>query len=69
MLSIESGAERLYQIPGTVPSPSDFSSGDRFAPRSLRPDADPEQKLVFTPVEGDSDHLWASHLTTAQETA
>lgn len=69
VLSIESGAERLYQIPGTVPSPSDFSSGDRFAPRSLRPDADPEQKLVFTPVEGDSDHLWASHLTTAQETA
>ncbi|MFW0111433.1 dipeptide/oligopeptide/nickel ABC transporter permease/ATP-binding protein [Rothia sp. CCM 9417] len=69
VLSIESGAERLYQIPGTVPSPSDFSAGDRFAPRSLRPDADPEQKLVFTPVEGDSDHLWASHLTTAQETA
>lgn len=72
VLSIESGSERLYQIPGTVPSPSDFATGDRFAPRSQRPDADPEQKLVFTPVPGDTDHHWASHLapaTTSQETA
>lgn len=72
VLSIESGSERLYQIPGTVPSPSDFATGDRFAPRSQRPDANPQQKLVFTPVTGDTDHHWASHLApapTSQETA
>jgi peptide/nickel transport system permease protein len=41
VLSIESGAERLHQVPGTVPSPRDFALGDRFAPRSLDPAADP----------------------------
>src|SRR5699024_3376154 len=41
VLSIEAGAERLHQVPGTVPSPRDFASGDRFAPRSLDPSADP----------------------------
>ncbi|RFA16346.1 ABC transporter [Subtercola boreus] len=35
VLSIEDGAERLHQIPGMVPSPRDFASGDRFAARSL----------------------------------
>ncbi|GGK77737.1 dipeptide/oligopeptide/nickel ABC transporter permease/ATP-binding protein [Ornithinimicrobium pekingense] len=35
VLSIESGAERLHQVPGTVPSPQDFVHGDRFAPRSV----------------------------------
>lgn len=69
VLSIESGSERLYQIPGTVPSPGDFAPGDRFAPRSQREDADPNQQLVFTPVEGESDHYWASHLPTAKEMA
>ena len=55
-------ATRLYQIPGSVPSPYDFATGDRFASRSLRPDANPEQKLVLTAVEGEPSHLWASHL-------
>ena len=41
VLSIEAGAERLHQVPGTVPSPRDFAPGDRFAPRSLDPAADP----------------------------
>ena len=41
VLSIEAGAERLHQVPGTVPSPRDFAVGDRFAPRSLDPSADP----------------------------
>ena len=41
VLSIEAGAERLHQVPGTVPSPRDFARGDRFAPRSLDPSADP----------------------------
>ena len=66
VLSIEADAARLHQIPGTVPSPLDFATGDRFAARSLRPDADPHQKLVLTPVASangeDTDHYWASHL-------
>ena len=60
VLSIEAGAERLHQIQGTVPSPRDFAPGDRFAERSLRPDADPHQVLRFVQV-GDKDHWWASH--------
>lgn len=66
VLSIEADAVRLHQIPGTVPSPRDFAAGDRFAPRSLRSDADPNQQLVLTTVGsangGDADHYWASHL-------
>lgn len=66
VLSIEADAVRLHQIPGTVPSPRDFAPGDRFAPRSLRSDADPNQQLVLTTVGaangGDADHYWASHL-------
>ncbi|MET4061820.1 peptide/nickel transport system permease protein [Arthrobacter sp. UYP6] len=61
VLSIESDADRLHQIQGTVPSPREFAAGDRFAERSLRPDADPDQVLSFVPV-GDGDHFWASHL-------
>jgi peptide/nickel transport system permease protein len=44
VLSIEAGAERLHQVPGTVPSPRDFAPGDRFAPRSLDPAADPQSR-------------------------
>ncbi|MCO5967444.1 dipeptide/oligopeptide/nickel ABC transporter permease/ATP-binding protein [Actinoallomurus soli] len=33
VLSLESGAERLTQIPGVVPSPADFPAGCRFADR------------------------------------
>ncbi|MFF2298692.1 dipeptide/oligopeptide/nickel ABC transporter permease/ATP-binding protein [Arthrobacter sp. NPDC058127] len=67
VLSIEADAVRLHQIPGTVPSPRDFAAGDRFAARSLRPDADPNQQLVLAVVEPagggtDRDHYWASHL-------
>lgn len=66
VLSIEADAVRLHQIPGTVPSPGDFAAGDRFAPRSLRPDADPNQELVLTAVPsaggGEAAHYWASHL-------
>ena len=56
VLSIEAGAERLHQVPGTVPSPRDFAGGDRFAPRSLSPSADPSARphLVTT---GAGDHL------------
>ncbi|MEB7505004.1 dipeptide/oligopeptide/nickel ABC transporter permease/ATP-binding protein [Arthrobacter koreensis] len=62
VLSIEAGAERLHQIQGTVPSPRDFAPGDRFAERSLRPGADPNQVLEFVQI-GDSTHYWASHET------
>lgn len=61
VLSIESDADRLHQIQGTVPSPREFAAGDRFAERSLRPDADPDQVLSFVRV-GKGDHFWASHL-------
>lgn len=64
VLSIESDAVRLHQIPGTVPSPREFATGDRFAGRSQRPDADPAQKLAFVPITRDgvtTDHFWASH--------
>ncbi len=48
VLSIEAGADRLHQIPGTVPSPRDFPKGDRFAPRSSHPHigADVRPELV-----------------------
>jgi len=61
VLSIESQSERLHQIPGTVPSPYDFATGDRFAERSLRENADPNQHLSFVPVGVGSEHRWASH--------
>ena len=44
VLSIEAGADRLHQVPGTVPSPRDFAPGDRFAPRSLEASADPSAR-------------------------
>jgi len=60
VLSIESGSDRLHQVPGTVPSPRDFPAGDRFAPRS----SDPERGRGVTPVrrriEG-TEHFYAAH--------
>ncbi|QLB21304.1 ABC transporter [Vespertiliibacter pulmonis] len=63
VLSTECCATRLYQIPGSVPSPFDFVNGDRFASRSLRANADPSQKLTLVPVGNHPEHIWASHLT------
>lgn len=62
VLSTECRAKRLYQIPGSVPSPFDFAKGDRFASRSLRPDADASKRLKLVPVGDHPNHLWASHL-------
>ncbi|QQF77495.1 dipeptide/oligopeptide/nickel ABC transporter permease/ATP-binding protein [Histophilus somni] len=62
VLSTECRAERLYQIPGSVPSPFDFAEGDRFASRSLRPNANPNQHLKLVQAEDNPKHLWASHL-------
>lgn len=64
VLSTECRAERLYQIPGSVPSPFDFAKGDRFASRSLRPDANPAQRLKLVPTAENPKHIWASHLET-----
>ena len=66
VLSTEVRAKRLYQIPGSVPSPFDFAKGDRFASRSLRPEANPEQRLPLVPTDDHPQHLWASHLNEAK---
>ncbi|GAB2535789.1 dipeptide/oligopeptide/nickel ABC transporter permease/ATP-binding protein [Brachybacterium huguangmaarense] len=61
VLSIEAGAERLHQVPGTVPSPRDFAIGDRFAPRSQEPDADPRTRPRLVSVGDAADHLVATN--------
>ena len=52
VLSIEDGAARLHQIPGTVPSPRDFATGDRFAPRSVSGDQVRATRPELRPVTG-----------------
>ncbi|MDO5629069.1 MAG: ATP-binding cassette domain-containing protein, partial [Mobilicoccus sp.] len=59
VLSIESEADRLHQVPGTVPSPREFATGDRFAPRSLRPDADPDVRPHLLTLPGTT-HAYAT---------
>src|SRR5699024_6299236 len=59
VLSIEAGAERLHQVPGTVPSPRDFAIGDRFAPRSLDPSADASTRPALVDLAG-HDHRVAT---------
>lgn len=58
--SIEAGAARLHQVPGTVPSPSDFPKGDRFAPRSSHPDVGLETRPIMKRVPG-TWHFYAAH--------
>jgi peptide/nickel transport system permease protein len=60
VLSIESGSDRLHQIPGTVPSPRDFPAGDRFAPRSADPRRTQGVRLVRRHIEG-TEHTYAAH--------
>lgn len=60
VLSIESGSARLHQIPGTVPSPRDFPLGDRFAPRSARPEVGRHRRTAMRTVTGE-DHVYAAH--------
>ncbi|MBT1177571.1 dipeptide/oligopeptide/nickel ABC transporter permease/ATP-binding protein [Bifidobacterium callimiconis] len=50
--SIEAGQGRLHQVPGTVPSPADFPKGNRFAPRSSRPDHGLNERPVMKVVPG-----------------
>lgn len=58
VLSIEAGGTRLYQVPGSVPSPKDFPEGDRFTPRSSHPDKVSQLRPVLKRVS-DSDHYYA----------
>lgn len=59
VLSIEAGAGRLHQVPGTVPSPIDFPAGDRFAPRSSHPEEGLDERPILVPVAGHPEHRYA----------
>ncbi|MFI9560902.1 dipeptide/oligopeptide/nickel ABC transporter permease/ATP-binding protein [Nonomuraea endophytica] len=60
VLSLESGAERLTQIPGVVPSPAGFPAGCRFADRC--PMASGLCHTSRPPLEGDAHaHAVACH--------
>ena len=52
VLSIEAGVDRLYQVPGTVPSPREFVDGDRFAPRSSYPTIGLHEKPHMRTIPG-----------------
>ncbi len=60
VLSIESGTGRLHQVPGVVPSPREFVAGDRFAPRSSRPDVGRDVRPELVTVSGTT-HRYAAH--------
>lgn len=59
VLSIESGAERLHQVSGTVPSPGEFGTGDRFAPRSTYSDIGVSTRPDLRLIDGTT-HRYAS---------
>ncbi|MDP4502874.1 dipeptide/oligopeptide/nickel ABC transporter permease/ATP-binding protein [Nonomuraea turcica] len=59
VLSLESGAERLTQIRGVVPSPADFPAGCRFADRC--PMATDVCRTDTPVLEGDTTHVVACH--------
>ncbi len=62
VLSIEAhDGSRLHQVPGSVPSPADFPSGDRFAPRSSHPDVGLDVHPILKPVPG-TDHHFVSEI-------
>lgn len=60
VLSIEAGAGRLHQVRGTVPSPTEFVAGDRFAPRSSTPNLGLDQKPFLKAVPGAEHHMFAT---------
>lgn len=57
--SIEANSGRLHQVPGVVPSPKDFPSGDRFAPRSSHPTIGLDVRPIMKQVEG-TEHYYAA---------
>ncbi|MEO3870615.1 dipeptide/oligopeptide/nickel ABC transporter permease/ATP-binding protein [Nonomuraea sp. B12E4] len=59
VLSLESGAERLTQVPGVVPAPADFPAGCRFADRCpMVTDVCRSEQPV---LEGPATHAVACH--------
>ena len=64
VLSIESGSGRLHQVPGVVPSPSEFVAGDRFAPRSSHPTVGLLERPAMVTVPG-TEHFYAAHPDSA----
>ncbi|WP_062207579.1 dipeptide/oligopeptide/nickel ABC transporter permease/ATP-binding protein [Streptomyces sp. NBRC 109706] len=60
VLSLESGAARMTQIRGVVPSPADFPAGCRFADRCPLADADCAEPPPPRPAPGPG-HLVACH--------
>jgi peptide/nickel transport system permease protein len=66
VLSIESATGRLHQVPGVVPSPSEFVVGDRFAPRSSRPDVGLGTRPDLITIPG-TEHVVALHPDQAAE--
>ncbi|MDN5725638.1 MAG: dipeptide/oligopeptide/nickel ABC transporter permease/ATP-binding protein [Propionibacteriales bacterium] len=65
VLSIESGAARLHQVPGVVPSPRDFVAGDRFSPRSSHPEIGREARAELRRID-DTTHWYAAHPEVAR---
>ncbi|MGI6230319.1 MAG: dipeptide/oligopeptide/nickel ABC transporter permease/ATP-binding protein [Tractidigestivibacter sp.] len=62
VLSIEEGAKngtRLHQVPGSVPSPEDFPTGDRFAPRSSHPTLGLDVHPVIKELPGEAHHKFS----------
>ena len=62
VLSIEEGAKdgaRLHQVPGSVPSPEDFPTGDRFAPRSSHPTIGLDVHPVIKQLAAGTHHSYA----------
>ncbi|UUZ61609.1 oligopeptide/dipeptide ABC transporter ATP-binding protein [Nocardioides sp. B-3] len=59
VLSLETGADRLTQIPGVVPSPADFPLGCRFSDRC--PMASDICREQAPPLVGETDHRYACH--------
>ncbi len=66
VLSIEAASGRLHQVPGVVPSPREFVSGDRFAPRSSHPTVGLDVRPELVTVPG-TQHAYARHPELVQE--
>ena len=58
-LTLFISADRLYQVPGTVPSPADFVAGDRFAPRSAYLGIGLDEKPTMRHIDG-TEHSYAA---------
>lgn len=60
VLSIEAGSGRLHQVPGVVPSPSEYPVGDRFTPRSSQPSRRVVAEHEFRQIDGTT-HCYRAH--------